>query len=87
MSDSELRRKGIAMRTELFGEEFEQKLNQGTYDEPMMEKFRDVAMRGPWTSGGIETNFGVIGHAPTCSTPVDYLVRENEDGGTRHGRQ
>ncbi len=43
-------------------------------------KFRDVAMRGPWTSGGIETNFGVIGHAPTCSTPVDYFVRENDDG-------
>jgi tetratricopeptide (TPR) repeat protein len=43
-------------------------------------KFRDVAMRGPWTSGGIELNFGVIGHAPTCSTPVDYLIRKNDDG-------
>ena len=31
-------------------------------------KFRDVAMRGPWTSGGIEFNFGVIGHAPWCSS-------------------
>ena len=27
-------------------------------------KFRDVAMRGPWTSGGIEWNSGVIGHHP-----------------------
>lgn len=43
-------------------------------------KFRDVAMRGPWTSGGIETNFGAIGHAPTCSTPVDYFIRKNDDG-------
>ncbi|HSO88412.1 MAG TPA: DUF5107 domain-containing protein [Draconibacterium sp.] len=43
-------------------------------------KFRDVAMRGPWTSGGIELNFGVIGHAPTCSSPVDYMIRENSDG-------
>ena len=43
-------------------------------------KFRDVAMRGPWTSGGIELNFGVIGHAPTCSNPVDYLIRKNKDG-------
>jgi tetratricopeptide (TPR) repeat protein len=43
-------------------------------------KFRDVAMRGPWTSGGIESNFGAIGHAPTCSTPVDYYIRKNEDG-------
>ena len=43
-------------------------------------KFRDVAMRGPWTSGGIEFNFGAIGHAPSCSTPVDYFIRKNDDG-------
>ncbi|MEI6678735.1 MAG: DUF5107 domain-containing protein [Mariniphaga sp.] len=43
-------------------------------------KFRDVAMRGPWTSGGVEFNFGVIGHAPTTSSPVDYMVRTNLDG-------
>ena len=23
-------------------------------------KFRDIAMRGPWSSGGIEFNFGII---------------------------
>lgn len=43
-------------------------------------KFRNVAKRGPWTSGGIEINFGIIGHAPTASTPVDYLLRNNSDG-------
>lgn len=43
-------------------------------------KFRDVALRGPWTSGGIEINFGIFGHAPTCSNPVDYLIRKNDDG-------
>ena len=43
-------------------------------------KFRDIAMRGPWTSGGIEANYGIIGHTPNCSTPVDYLTRTNEDG-------
>lgn len=43
-------------------------------------KFRDIAMRGPWTSGGLEFNFGVIGHAPSCSSPVDYMVRNNDDG-------
>ncbi len=43
-------------------------------------KFRDVAMRGPWTSGGIEANYGIIGHTPNCATPVDYLTRKNEDG-------
>jgi tetratricopeptide (TPR) repeat protein len=43
-------------------------------------KFRQIALRGPWTSGGIEWNFGVVGHAPSTATPVDYLVRQNRDG-------
>ena len=43
-------------------------------------KFRDVAMRGAWTSGGLEYNFGDIGHIPTCATPVDYIIKENNDG-------
>ena len=43
-------------------------------------KFRDVAMRGAWTSGGLEYNFGDIGHIPTCATPVDYVIKENKDG-------
>jgi tetratricopeptide (TPR) repeat protein len=43
-------------------------------------KFRDIAMRGPWTSGGIEFNFGSIGHAPSTATPVNYERRENPDG-------
>ena len=43
-------------------------------------KFREIAMRGPWTSGGIELNFGTIGHAPTTATPVDYVIQENGDG-------
>ncbi len=43
-------------------------------------KFRDIAMRGPWTSGGIEANYGIIGHTPTVATPVDYATRTNADG-------
>ena len=43
-------------------------------------KFRNIALRGPWTSGGIEFNFGVIGHAPATATPVDYKLVENPDG-------
>lgn len=43
-------------------------------------KFRDIAMRGPWTSGGIEANYGIIGHTPNTSTPVDYLTKTNSDG-------
>jgi tetratricopeptide (TPR) repeat protein len=43
-------------------------------------KFRDVAMRGPWTSGGIEANYGIFGHTPNVATPVDYVTRTNADG-------
>jgi tetratricopeptide (TPR) repeat protein len=43
-------------------------------------KFRDISMRGAWTSGGIEYNFGIIGHAPTCATPIDYLTQKKTDG-------
>ena len=43
-------------------------------------KFRDIAMRGAWTSGGIEFNFGSIGHAPTTASSVNYLLKNNDDG-------
>ena len=43
-------------------------------------KFRNIAMRGPWTSGGIEFNFGIIGHHPSTATPVDYTTKTNADG-------
>ncbi|MEZ5042735.1 MAG: DUF5107 domain-containing protein [Saprospiraceae bacterium] len=43
-------------------------------------KFRNIAMRGPWTSGGIEFNFGIIGHHPGAATPVDYIIQTEEDG-------
>ena len=43
-------------------------------------KFRDISMRGAWTSGGIEFNFGSIGHAPTTASPVNYLLQNNSDG-------
>ena len=43
-------------------------------------KFRNISMRGPWTSGGIEFNFGIIGHHPSTATPVDYDIQTNDDG-------
>jgi hypothetical protein len=43
-------------------------------------KFRAIGMRGPWTSGGIEMNFGMMGHVPSTATPVDYCTRTNADG-------
>jgi tetratricopeptide (TPR) repeat protein len=47
------------------------------YDNHVV-KFRDIAMRGPWTSGGIEPNYGIIGHTPNCATPVDYSAWHDE---------
>jgi len=43
-------------------------------------KFRDVAHRGAWTSGGLEFNFGIMSHVSTCATPQDYVIKENSDG-------
>lgn len=43
-------------------------------------KYRNISMRGPWTSGGIEFNFGFIGHNPSTCVPVDYKTVENPDG-------
>ncbi|MGE5360036.1 MAG: DUF5107 domain-containing protein [Bacteroidales bacterium] len=51
------------------------------YDNHVV-KFRDIAMRGPWTSGGIEPNYGIIGHTPNCATPVDYTTKVTPDGAT-----
>lgn len=49
------------------------------YDNDVV-KFREIAMRGPWTSGGIEFNYGVIGHAPSCAHPVDWRTEQKADG-------
>jgi len=49
------------------------------YDNHVV-KFRDIAMRGPWTSGGIEPNYGIMGHTPNTATPVNYITRKNDDG-------
>ena len=43
-------------------------------------KYRNISMRGPWTSGGIEFNFGIIGHHPSTCVPVDYKTVKNDDG-------
>ncbi|KAA0992220.1 DUF5107 domain-containing protein [Dyadobacter aurulentus] len=44
-------------------------------------KFRAIGIRGPWTSGGIEHNFGLdLGHAPWAAAPVDYVMQNNADG-------
>jgi len=37
-------------------------------------KFRDIAMRGPWTSGGLEANFGIVGHTPGVGQPYPDMI-------------
>ena len=58
MSDSELHRKGMAMRTQLLGEEFTNNLNKTTYNDATMEVFRDIAVENVfgalWTRPGLD---------------------------------
>ena len=49
------------------------------YDNDVV-KFREISLRGPWTSGGIEFNYGIIGHAPSCAHPVEWRTETKEDG-------
>ncbi|MDB5280812.1 MAG: repeat-containing protein [Ferruginibacter sp.] len=54
--------------------------NEFVYYNHVM-KFRAIGIRGPWTSGGIEHNFGLdLGHAPWAAAAVDYVLRNNDDG-------
>ena len=49
------------------------------YDNDVI-KFREISLRGPWTSGGIEFNYGIIGHAPSCAHPVEWTTEKKSDG-------
>ena len=42
-------------------------------------RFAPLAIRGAFFSGGVEFSFPVA-HAPTTASPVNWLLRENEDG-------
>jgi 4-carboxymuconolactone decarboxylase len=62
MPDSELYQKGIALRSQLMGETLAEKMNQTTYSDPVMQKFRDLAA---------ETVFGALWTRPG----LDYKMR------------
>jgi predicted Zn-dependent protease len=49
------------------------------YDNKVI-KFRDIGIRGPWTKGGLEFNYGIYGHNVSCGTPVDYNIVNKPDG-------
>ncbi len=59
---------------------FDKKQGKELFYDNDVVKFREISLRGPWTSGGIEFNFGVIGHAPSCAHPVDWKTVNNPDG-------
>ena len=42
-------------------------------------KYARIGIRGAWVSGGIEWNFP-NGHTVTTTSPIDYAIRENDDG-------
>ncbi len=58
MAKSELYEKGIAMRSQLMGEAFAEQMNHSTYEDPIMQKFRDVAAEtvfgSLWTRPGLD---------------------------------
>ncbi|MGI9478175.1 MAG: carboxymuconolactone decarboxylase family protein [Hyphomicrobiaceae bacterium] len=77
MSKSELHAKGMAIRTELLGENYVERMNQKTYDDPVMQKFRDIAAENVfgalWTRPGLDlktrTLICVISDAATGRDP------------------
>jgi 4-carboxymuconolactone decarboxylase len=65
------------MRTELLGKDYVEQMNQNTYDDPVMQKFRDVAAENVfgalWTRPGLDlktrTLICVISDAATGRDP------------------
>lgn len=73
MARSELYEKGIALRTQLLGEEFVNNMNRATYQDPVMQKFRDVAA---------ETVFGALWTRPGLDLKTRALVCVVSDAAT-----
>ena len=65
MAESDLYRKGIALRSELMGEAFAASMNSTTYSDPIMQKFRDLAA---------ETVFGALWARPGLDLKTRALV-------------
>lgn len=73
MAKSELYEKGIALRNRLLGEAFVNTMNQDTYQDPVMQKFRDVAA---------ETVFGALWTRPGLDLKTRTLVCVVSDAAT-----
>lgn len=74
MAESELYRKGTALRTELFGETYTNQINETVYNnDPVMQKFRDVVT---------ETVFGALWSRPGLDLKTRTLVCVVSDAAT-----
>ncbi len=58
---------------------FDKTSNREVFYKNSMVKFSPLAIRGAFFSGGLEFSFPVA-HAPTTADPVNWQMRENEDG-------
>ena len=73
MADSELHKKGSAIRQQLLGDAYVQKVNETTYKDPVMRKFIDVAT---------ETVFGALWSRPGLDLKTRTLVCVVSDAAT-----
>jgi 4-carboxymuconolactone decarboxylase len=73
MAKSELYEKGMALRRQLMGEAFTERMNQTAYNDPVMQKFRDVAA---------ETVFGALWTRPGLDLKTRTLVCVVSDAAT-----
>jgi 4-carboxymuconolactone decarboxylase len=73
MAKSELYEKGIALRTELLGKDYVERMNQNTYEDPVMQKFRDIAA---------ENVFGALWSRPGLDLKTRALICVISDAAT-----
>ena len=73
MAKSELYEKGLAMRTQLLGKEYTDAMNTSTYEDPVMQKFRDLAA---------ETVFGALWTRPGLDLKTRALICVITDAAT-----
>jgi 4-carboxymuconolactone decarboxylase len=77
MAESETYRKGRELRRQLMGDAFVEQTNQTVYNDPIMQKFMDVATENVfgalWTRPGLDlktrTLICVVSDAATARTP------------------
>jgi 4-carboxymuconolactone decarboxylase len=73
MTDSELYRKGAALRRKLYGDEAVERSNREVYSDPVMQKFIDVAT---------ESVFGALWSRPGLDLKTRTLVCVVSDAAT-----